>query len=116
MMFSYKSLDITNLTFKIPDTDTMCLMMPSPMTSYTLNVTKTEKARDHRQMAARLGHIEAELLVDLGQDSIEPKEELIPSSLWNELLKLSPSSGFALFFFRSLFKTVRKFSIFFILF
>ena len=57
--------------------DNLCLMMPSPITSYTLNVTKNDKSLDHRQMAKRLGFIEDELDKELQQNTFETVDDIL---------------------------------------
>ena len=57
--------------------DNLCLMMPSPITSYTLNVTKNDKSLDHRQIAKRLGFIEDELAKELQQNTTDPVDDIL---------------------------------------
>ena len=66
--------------------------MPSPITSYTLNVTKSDSAAEHSSMANRLGYIEEELYHDLANEQlVKATSNEMPRVLFDQLLTISPA-------------------------
>ena len=67
-------------------------MLPSPITSYTLNVTKNDTAAEHSSMAKRLGYIEEELYHDLANEQlVKATSNEMPRVLFDQLLTISPA-------------------------
>ena len=82
------SMDEIALTEEIYHAN-LCLIMPSPVTSFTLNVSRTDSSEQHRQMAKRLGYVEEELFCELIEYKETNNERVVSHDLLNAMMPLS---------------------------